>query len=274
MSNTKIGIIGVGFVGTAIMESFIGKGYVLNKDLHVYDKYKEQYKTNFDDLLQTTILFLALPTLYNFDENKYDTTGLEETIATLYEKNYDGLILIKSTVEPTTTQYLYNKYKMHIIHNPEFLTARTALYDFNNQKHIIIGIIAEHNYKHLYSVLFFFYKRYFPDAIISVCSTTESEMVKICLNSYYAVKVQYFTEIYLLCDKLNIDYDSVKNLMLKNGWINPMHTTVPGPDGQLSYGGMCFPKDTNALCNFMDKVGVNGGVLRATINERNIMRND
>ena len=39
--------------------------------------------------------------------------------------------------------------------------------------------------------------------------------------------------------------------MLKNGWINPMHTTVPGPDGQLSYGGFCFPKDTNALLQFM-----------------------
>lgn len=274
MFHTKIGIVGIGFVGSAIMESLIQKGYILNEDLFVYDKYKEQYKTNFDDLLQTTLLFLALPTLYNFDENKYDTTGLTETIVQLYEKNYNGLILIKSTIEPTTTQLLYNKYKMHIVHNPEFLTARTALHDFNNQKHIIIGIIHEHNYKHLYSVLFFFYKKYFPHATISTCSTTESELVKISLNSYYAVKVQYFTEIYLLCDKLNIDYENVKNLMLKNGWINPMHTTIPGPDGQVSYGGMCFPKDTNALCNFMDKIGVNNGVLRATIDERNDMRED
>ena len=35
--------------------------------------------------------------------------------------------------------------------------------------------------------------------------------------------------------------------MLKNDWINPMHTKVPGTDGKLSYGGMCFPKDTKAL---------------------------
>ena len=42
--------------------------------------------------------------------------------------------------------------------------------------------------------------------------------------------------------KNDCDYKRVVELMLKNKWINPMHTNVPGPDGQLSYGGYCFPK--------------------------------
>ena len=62
--------------------------------------------------------------------------------------------------------------------------------------------------------------------------------------------------------------------MLKNNWINPMHTDVPGIDGQLSYGGYCFPKDTNALLNHMKRAGTNHKVLEATIVERNIMRAD
>ena len=62
--------------------------------------------------------------------------------------------------------------------------------------------------------------------------------------------------------------------MLKNGWINPMHTTIPGPDGTISYGGLCFPKDTNALMYFMEKFDVPHNVLEATINERNIMRKE
>ena len=81
-------------------------------------------------------------------------------------------------------------------------------------------------------------------------------------------------EFYLLCQKMDIDYDTVKNMMLKNGWINPNHTNVPGPDGQLSYGGLCFPKDTNALCEMMKKKNVPNSVLSATIQERNSMRED
>jgi UDP-glucose 6-dehydrogenase len=49
---------------------------------------------------------------------------------------------------------------------------------------------------------------------------------------------------------------------------------VPGPDGELSYGGMCFPKDTLALLYFLKNNNVQHSVVEATINERNTMRND
>ena len=65
-----------------------------------------------------------------------------------------------------------------------------------------------------------------------------------------------------------------KNLMLKNKWINPMHTKVPGSDGLLSYGGYCFPKDTNALAQYMRREGITCKVLEGTIQERNEMRDD
>ena len=68
--------------------------------------------------------------------------------------------------------------------------------------------------------------------------------------------------------------EKIKPMMIKNGWINPMHTTVPGPDGQLSYGGYCFPKDTNALLNHMKREGTPHKVLEATVDERNEMRQD
>lgn len=263
-----IGIVGIGFVGFALLQSFTQKGYILNETLFVYDKYKIEYSTNFNDLFKCGIIFLTLPTLYNLEEKKYDLNSIHETLIKL--QNYERLIVIKSTVEPNTCEMLCKKYKLNIIHNPEFLTARTALDDFNNQKHIIIGVNI--NYNDNYKKLFNFYRKNYPDANISVCSMTESELTKLFLNSFYAVKVQFFTEIYLLCNKLNVNYNDVKNMMLKNNWINPMHTTIPGPDGNISYGGMCFPKDTNALCNFMENNYVNNSVLRATINERNLMR--
>ena len=61
--------------------------------------------------------------------------------------------------------------------------------------------------------------------------------------------------------------------MINNGWINQMHTQVPGTDGKLSYGGMCFPKDTNALNQYLKKNNIPHGIINSTINERNSMRN-
>ena len=49
---------------------------------------------------------------------------------------------------------------------------------------------------------------------------------------------------------------------------------ITGPDGKLGYGGHCFPKDTNALSDFMKKNGTINAVLEATIVERNKMRDD
>jgi len=63
-------------------------------------------------------------------------------------------------------------------------------------------------------------------------------------------------------------------MMLKNKWINPMHTNIPGPDGNISFGGACFPKDTRALNAYMEKLNVPNAILKNTIEERNTMRED
>ena len=126
----------------------------------------------------------------------------------------------------------------------------------------------------MYKILTDFYAPLYPDAEFSYCSCDESESMKIFVNCFYSVKVQFFNEIYLLCEKSGFDYEKVKSMMVKNGWINPMHTNVPGPDGQLSYGGYCFPKDTNALLEFMKGRQSPSKVLEATVLERNQMREE
>lgn len=267
----QLGIIGIGFVGNAMMENFINNGFKLNHNLFIYDKYKNNGIGTFKDILPSNILFLALPTKYNINEQGYDLIAITNTLKKLVKYKYNGIIVIKSTLEPGTIKLLSDQYDLDIVHNPEFLTARTAIADFNNQKHIVIGknIIKNSNN---FDRLIHFYKTYFPSAEISICESSESESMKLFLNNFYAVKVQFFTEIYLLCQKLNINYDIIKELMLKNGWINPMHTQIPGPDGLISYGGLCFPKDTLALDFLMEKLNSPHAVLNSTIIERNNMR--
>jgi UDPglucose 6-dehydrogenase len=261
----KIGLVGIGTVGGAIYKDF------LEKQIYVkaYDKIKNI--GTFDDILDTDILFLCLPTL--FIDNSYDKTSIYETCSKLSENTYQGLVVIKSTVEPTTCQKLSETYKLDIVHNPEFLSAKTAYWDFHNQKHIIVGKtlnISESKVKKLIE----FYQRYYPSAEISICTSTESELVKIFCNSFYAVKIQFFNELYFVCKKLGMNFDNVRDMMLKNGWINPMHTMVPGTDGKLSFGGMCLPKDINALCSYMKMLSIPNYVLKGTIKEHNLIRPD
>ena len=94
------------------------------------------------------------------------------------------------------------------------------------------------------------------------------------VNCFYATKVQFFTELYLLCKNNGCDFNTVKEMMLKNKWINPMHTSVPGPDFKISFGGLCFPKDVQALNKYMEKTNTPRKVIDACIKERDELRDD
>lgn len=262
----KCAIIGIGFVGNAILQSF------LKRQINVvcYDKYKSFDKL--EECLQTELCFLCLPTLFEDETREYNKTSLIETCEYLNENNYQGIVVIKSTVEPKTTQTLSALYpSLKFVHNPEFLTARTAVEDFENQSHVVLGECKNNNETSI-DILIDFFRKHYPSAKITHCSSVESECMKIFCNTFYAVKIQYFTELYSLCKKMDCDYDTVTSLMLKNDWINPMHTKIPGPDRMISYGGFCFPKDTNALLAFMQKQGTPSKVLESVIEERNEMR--
>lgn len=274
MENIKICIYGLGFVGNSMYNSFKNKGIKENINLFGYDKFKNGGIGRVEDGLSCDIIFLALPTIYNEETCCYDIEPINDCCNYLEKMNYSGLIVIKSTVEPETTNRISSKFpKLSFVHNPEFLTARTAYEDFHNQSHIVIG--KSNNCDDLkINTIKSFYSCYYPNAIISICTSLESESMKIFCNSFYAVKVQFFTELYLLTKSNGSDYNTIISMMLKNNWINPMHTQVPGPDGFISYGGLCFPKDTNALNKYMEKQNTPNEILNSCINERNTLRND
>lgn len=264
---TCVGIIGLGCVGNALLDSF--RRHQIETKL--YDKHKDLL--NFEAVLDCTLLFLCLPTEFDAVSQQYDKSSIYETCQKLKDHNYKGIVIIKSTLEPQTCQKLANTYQLNIVHNPEFLSAKTAVEDYHRQTHIVIGQTSTITQENLNLIEDFFYK-YYPLAQFSVCTSDESESMKLFCNSFYAVKIQFFNELFVLCQNLNINYDNVKNLMIKNNWINPMHTQVPGTDGQLSYGGMCFPKDMNALNALMQHNQTPHQVIQSAIKERDLMRNN
>ena len=267
----EVSVIGLGFVGGSMFRSFNEKGV----SVFGYDKYKKDIDMGPLDLcLNTKISFLCLPTLFNKEKKCYDKNAIHNVCTFLNEKKYKGVVVVKSTVEPQTISLLCDKYSnLEFIHNPEFLTARTAFHDFHNQTHIVLGKSKNCSLEN-YDLVYRFYNKNYPRAQISICSSDESECMKIFVNTFYSTKIQIFNEFYLLCKEMNVDYNNVKELMLKNNWFTPHHTYVPGPDGKLSYGGACFPKDTSALLEHMKKLKTPHMVLDSVVKERNTMRDD
>ena len=295
-----IGIVGLGVLGTAIRETF---ETFPNAFIKCYDKYKKQsinkkntiYCNTIKQLLECNIIFLCLPTLFDDEKKEFDKKEIYNVCNELALYNYKGIIILKSTVEPKTTENISKKYKaiypyFIIVHSPEFLSENTATEDFKNQKHIIFGIVdnnignnidnnidnknefINNNKYDTVSYLLDVFEYFFQKSKISICSSNESESMKIFCNSFYASKIQIFTEYKLLCDKINIDYNNVKDLMLSNNWINPMHTQVPGHDGKISFGGNCFPKDIKALNEVFKKMNISNKVISSVIEENKEMR--
>jgi UDPglucose 6-dehydrogenase len=130
----KIGILGLGVVGAAVHNGFLELG----QKMFFYDPIYESSK--FEDVLQTDVCFLCVPTPPN-EHGFCDTTIVEESINRLSENNYKGIIAIKSTVTPGTTERLSEQFPhLEICFVPEFLRERCAVIDFvENHDLCVIG---------------------------------------------------------------------------------------------------------------------------------------
>ena len=130
--------------------------------------------------------------------------------------NINGIFVIKSTGPIGATKNISQKRTdLKIIHNPEFLTARNSVEDFNSADRNIIG-----GYLEWAEILKTFYSEYFPHIPTTIVSSDESETIKYFSNTYLSVKVAYFNLLYDLCQKLGMNYDNVKDGIIsdKKNW--------------------------------------------------------
>ena len=254
-----IGVIGMGYVGTALKESF--KSY---HKIETYDLEDSLSSCNSINTLisKTQIIFLCVPTPMN-KNGSCDLSiveGIISEIDSCINNESNKIIVIKSTVPPGATEKLNNTYdKFDIIFNPEFLTEANFIEDFKNQNRIILGGL-----KAITDKIKQIYIEIFPKAKIIETDSTHAEMVKYFANTFLATKVSFANEMKMICDKLDVDYNKVVEYAIYDDRLGNSHWSVPGPDGKLGFGGSCFPKDINALIHVASKLGVEPKLLKST----------
>lgn len=250
----KIGVIGLGVVGTAVYQGFLKLG-------HTVEGYDIKYKdTNIHGLLKTDIIFLCLPTKAKKD-GSCDISIVEGVILELHKLNYNGIIAIKSTVNPGTTDTLIKKFNNNkICHVPEFLREKYALSDFlNNHNILVVGTENDEIYNFVKKI-----HQNLPKNSVKL-KPTESELMKYFSNSYKAMKVTFANTYYEICKYFNINYDSVKDAFLLHDVKEKEYLDV---NKKLrGFGGSCLPKDMSAINNFVKNNELDIDLFECIINE-------
>ena len=224
----KIGIVGYGMVGKA--QEYLAKE--LGHEVLVTDI---TFSSDIDkDVSECDIVFICTPERF-----------IDEVISHHIE-NDKGLLVIKSTVPIGTTKELMEKYKIHICHNPEFLREASWKVDVLRPNFIVIGQCCD---KHG-TLLLDFYKSLNVDISRFITDPTTSEIVKLTLNAYLSTLLMFWKSIKQLCDKFDVDADSVAEIIAEDNRVSyygyqPITNKI---------GGRCLPKDLEHLVSAYNNI--------------------
>ena len=249
----KVGIAGLGMVGTPLYKYLLESGFVRGKSLFCFDIAKKEYT---DDLNSTNIIFICVPT--PIAKNGFCDTSYVESVVKKYDSK-NKIFVIKSTVEPGTTEKLNKKYRSTIIFSPEFLREKNAWNDFINPDRQIVA--HKKNSVHAKKVIKILPKSKFVN--IHSIHSTEAELGKYASNVFGALKVVYSNIIADFAKTMGADYENVRKVFtsdkrIGDSWTNVFYHNYRG------FGGYCFPKDTDALISLGKKLGIRGvAVFRA-----------
>ena len=255
----KIGIVGNGFVGSAISAGFL----LSVDDVLIYDKNPDKSINTLEETVNgSDVIFVSVPTpMRNARGGSISLEIMDSVIREIdsVNKRDDNVIVVKSTVVPGTVERYIDQYpRLNIVFNPEFLTERAARLDFINSARVVLG--GDQKSVDLVESL---YRSRFPYVKVIKTDVASAQFIKYMANCFFSVKVSFMNEMYQACKEMGGDWEDIMNGFVSDGRIGNSHIDVPGHDGSLGFGGKCFPKDLNAFIHFFDSMGVDAKVMKA-----------
>ena len=242
----KIGIVGLGHVGTAMHNLF--------KDAIIYDKYKNIGSMN--EINKCDAAFVCVPTPMK-DDGSCDTTAVDEVLNWCECK----VIILRSTVRVGYTREMTEKLHKKIVFQPEYygetvahpfadLSDRTWLSFGGTQEAIDLAIDA---YKTVIN----------SNVRIYQAPSDEVELAKYMENAFLATKVIFINEMYDICEKLGLNYNQVREIWIADSRIGTSHTFIY--KDKRGYDGSCLPKDISELHTLEKENGLDDTLINAVI---------
>tara|TARA_B100000965_G_C19591540_1_gene758171 strand:- start:2356 stop:3222 length:867 start_codon:yes stop_codon:yes gene_type:complete len=255
----KIGIIGKGFVGSAVQFGF-SANTGCDAIVKVYDKDPKKSQHSLEEVVNDSdFIFLSVPTPSNPD-GSINLDIVNQALNDINKvNNHDPIILLRSTMIPGSTRKFQDNFSsLNLVFNPEFLTERSANFDFINQARFILGGAQKNTSK-----VADLYKWRFGKSIPVIETNFETaELIKYMNNCFFATKVSFMNEMRLISDSCNADWELAVEGFIRDGRIGHSHLNVPGHDGKFGFGGSCFPKDIQAMIDFGESFGLEMNTLK------------
>ena len=229
------------------------------------DRGRLTFTTSLPDAVKDAeAVFIAVGTPARRGDGHADLTFVFEAVRELAKVIKPGTVVVtKSTVPVGTGDRIEEILReegvtdVSVASNPEFLREGAAIADFKHPDRIVVGAEddrAQHALREIYRPLFL------NRAPILITGRRTAELTKYAANAFLAVKISFINEIADLCEAVDADVHDVARGIGLDNHIGPKFLHA-GP----GYGGSCFPKDTLALLQTADKVGVDQRIVRTTV---------
>ena len=167
------------------------------------------------------------------------------------ETTPDVPILIKSTISVEGWDMLVDAFPNRMLNfSPEFLRAASAVEDLQNTDSILVGGSDPSFWGKVFNL---------P---VEIAEVHELILAKYARNSFLALKVAFFNQMYDLCDALDVEYSAVAHYTTMDERIGDSHSFITEERG---FGGHCFPKDINALVKTAQRNNVELSILKETV---------
>jgi len=174
-----------------------------------------------------------------------------DNVFEVIEASPDVPILIKSTISVEGWEMLVDTFPNRMLNfSPEFLRAKTAVEDLKNMDLMLIGGTSTCFWKDVFNV------------DIEIAEPEELILAKYARNSFLALKVAFFNQMYDLCDALDVEYSAVAHYTTMDPRIGDSHSFITRERG---FGGHCFPKDTSALIRTAQRDNVELSILQEAV---------
>lgn len=238
-------IIGYGWVGKSVHNLF--------PDAYIYDPPKGDKKR----ASESKVAFICVPTP-SIDNSKLDTSIVEECVAWCE----CPLIVIRSTVNPGTSDYLSKKYKKRIIIQPEYIgeTAQNPLFEEKQTPFLVIGGNPEDRRSliNLYATV------YNANVKIRQVTAYEAEIIKLTENRAISFKIAQCQELYDVCEKAGIDYYTIRDAVYGDDPRFTLWRTLVNPSSR-GLNSNSILKDLYAWCAWAESIGVKTEITRSIL---------